>query len=70
LRAWVDELKHGFQLAETSRSAMARGDGQHVADLETGCASECIESRHGAPARHTPPDVEGSAFGCGDCTTS
>jgi hypothetical protein len=48
LRARVDELEHGFQLAETSRSAVARGDIHHAIDLETGCASECIESSHGA----------------------
>ena len=70
MRAWVDELKHGFQLAETSRSAVARGDAQHAVDLKTCCASECVESCDGATGRRTPPDVEGSAFGCGNRTTS
>ena len=49
---------------------MARGDAHHVIELETGCASECVESGHSAAARRTPPDVEGGALGCGDCTTS
>jgi hypothetical protein len=49
---------------------VARGDAQHAIDLETGCASECIESGHSATRQRTPPNVKGSAFGCGDCTTS
>jgi hypothetical protein len=70
LRARVNEVKHGFKLAEPTRSAVARGDAQHAIDRETGCAGECVEPGHSAAGQRTPPDVEGSAFGRGDCTTS